>query len=369
MGQAVKAEKEDPMASNPSAPTPPHLHALVQSVLGAAAGRDTLQILTVLPELETSTDASAGVSRAVFAMAMTAVLFHGLLQRVPTGAAYVADVKASGGKVMFDHGALRTIRFSDDLPTGELPAGEKAFVRIFRALGYRLAGVYPLDRLGMTGRAYAQADFPEAIPQFFLSELHVERFSSGFQAAAHRVFDASRDPLDADTLATLDLFAAKGEVPFEAAARALPVITAAFDRHHPEPALSDYETLLAESAEAAWIATEGCAFNHATDRVPDVDALAAAQRALGRPIKDAVEVSGSGRVRQTAFKADPVLRGFWAEDGSRIERPTPGSFYEFISRDADPDASGPDGPSLDLRFDSSNAQGIFKMTAEANAAA
>jgi hypothetical protein len=338
--------------------------------LGEQAGRETLSLLTLAPELEAPQSGSTTVSRAAFAMAMTAVLFHGLLGRVPTGAAYVADVRASGGKVTFDHGALRTIRFPDDQPTGALPPGEQAFVRIFHALGYQLAGVYPLDRLGMTGRAYAQTDFPEAIPQFFLSELHVERFSEDFQAAAHRVFDSSLDPLDAATLATLDLFAAEGEAPFEAAARALPVVVAAFDRHHPEPTLGDYETLLAESAEAAWIATEGSAFNHATDRVPDVDALAAAQRALGRPIKDAVEVSGTGRVRQTAFKADPVLRGFRTDDGTRVERRVPGSFYEFISRDLDPDALDRAGrAALDLRFDSSNAQGIFKMTAKADALA
>jgi hypothetical protein len=354
------------MATPSSAP----LHRLVQSLLGDDAGRDTLNLLTLAPELETPKPGATTVSRAEFAMAMTAALFHGLLQRVPTGAAYVADVKASGGKVTFDHGALRTIRFPDDQPTGALPPGEQAFVRIFHALGYKLAGVYPLERLGMTGRAYAQADLPEAIPQFFLSELHVERFSDAFQAAAHRVFDASRDPLDAATLATLALFAAEGEAPLEAAVRALPGVVSAFDRHHPEPTLSDYETLLAESAEAAWIATEGCAFNHATDRVPDVDAVAAAQRALGRPVKDAVEVSGSGRVRQTAFKADPVLRTFRTEGGARVERAVPGSFYEFISRDPDPDASAAEGrPSLDLRFDSSNAQGIFKMTAKANALA
>jgi len=341
----------------------PPLQALVQSALGDGEGRATLDILTLSPALLRPQSPSAGVSRAEFAMAMTAVLFHDLLARVPTGAAYVADVRTAGGKVTFDHGALRTIRFADG-PTGALPPGEQAFVRIFTALGYRLAGVYPLDRLGMTGRAYAQADLPEAIPQFFLSELHVERFSPAFQAAAHRVFDASREPLDAATLSTLERFAAQGEVPFEAAQRALPVVVAAFDRHHPEPTLSDYEILLAESAEAAWIATEGCAFNHATDRVPNVEALAAAQRAQGRPIKDAVEVSRSGRVRQTAFKADPVLRGFRAADGTRVERQVPGSFYEFISRDIDPESAG-----LDLRFDSSNAQGIFKMTAKANVVA
>jgi hypothetical protein len=57
-----------------------------------------------------------------------------------------------------------------------------------------------------------------------------------------------------------------------------------------------------------------------------------------------------------------VERPFLAADGSTITRIVPGSFYEFISRDvvAPP---GPRSSGLDLRFDSSNAQGIFKMTA------
>ena len=87
---------------------------------------------------------------------------------------------------MFDHGALRTIRFADG-PTGALPAGEDAFTRVFLPLGYRMAALYPLDRLRMTGRAYAHVDSPEAIPQFFLSELHVDRFDPDFAAAADTV--------------------------------------------------------------------------------------------------------------------------------------------------------------------------------------
>ena len=113
----------------------------------------------------------------------------------------------------------------------------------------------------------------------------------------------------------------------------------------------------------AWIATEGNAFNHATDRVDDVFAVADAQRALGRPIKDAVEISKSGRVRQTAFRADPVRRVFIDADGAQIQRDVPGSFYEFITRLPLPEEDGKQ--KLDLSFDSSNAQAIFKMTANA----
>src|SRR3546814_5906771 len=79
----------------------------------------------------------------------------------------------------------------------------------------------------------------------------------------------------------------------------LPAVVSAFDRQHAYPDIADYELLLDRSAEAAWIATEGNAFNHATSRVPDVAAEAECQRASGRPIKDRVEISASGRVRQT----------------------------------------------------------------------
>ncbi|MBY0574116.1 MAG: DUF1338 family protein, partial [Undibacterium sp.] len=71
-----------------------------------------------------------------------------------------------------------------------------------------------------------------------------------------------------------------------------------------------------------------------------------------------VEISTSGRIRQTAFKADPVMRQFITADLNIIERQVPGSFYEFISRDVMPGEAG-----LDLGFDTGNAQGIFKMTA------
>jgi hypothetical protein len=110
----------------------------------------------------------------------------------------------------------------------------------------------------------------------------------------------------------------------------------------------------------AWIATEGNAFNHATDRVEDVAALTEAQKALGRPMKEALEVGSSGRVVQTAFRAAQVERPFVGHQGQFVLRTVPGSFYEFITRRPLPNGR------LDLSFDSSNAQGIFKMTEAAD---
>lgn len=333
-----------------------HLSALVASAVGQKAATTILDILEIDPDLRAEADGP--VSRAVFAMALNAVLFHDVMNRVPMGAAYVADRRAEGHKILFDHGALRTIDFGGG-PTGSLPGGHKAFARILEPLGYEVADVYPLDGLKMTGRAYAHADKPDMIPQFFVSELHVERFSPAFQVIAQAVFDSSADTLGSASKAALQAFATTGGCDLDAARAALPELVAAFARTHGPVRLEHYEALKAESAEAAWIATEGQAFNHATDRVPDVDAIAEAQKALGRPIKDAVEVSASGRVRQTAFKAQLVSRDFVTDVGME-SRDVPGSFHEFITRDTFVDDTG--ATRLDLRFDSANAQGIFKMT-------
>jgi len=326
------------------------IYALVIATLGEEGGKRALDALAIDDAL--MHERGRNVSRSAFAMAMNVVLFHDLLERVPSGAAYVRDTLAQGRRVTFDHGALRTLCFGQG-PTGDLPAGETAFKRIFLPLGYEMAAIYPLDRLKMTGRAYRHIDAPETIPQFFLSELHVDRFDAEFAEAAQRVFGTSHDPLDSGARILLDDYAAGRPVDLERAAQVLPVIAAAFDRQHEPAAFEDYALLRSRSNEAAWIATEGNAFNHATDRVPDVAALADRLKSEGRPMKEKLEISASGRVRQTAFRADSVERAF--ADG--ISRIVPGSFYEFISRDVDP-ATG----MLDLAFDTGNATGIFAMT-------
>lgn len=317
--------------------------------LVAAAGDSTAAALGVLDLSPRWAGNGDRVSRAEAAMALNALLFADLIARVPTAAAYVARVRAKGGKVHFDHGALRTI----DGPTGALPRGFRAFARLLEPLGYEVVGTYPLPRLNMTGRAFAQRDQPEDIPQFFVSELHVDRLAEAAQPVVARVFGGSADPLGAAGRALLDAMARDGHCDFARAAAGLGDLVRAFSRHHPAPALADYEALLPHSAEAAWIATEGNAFNHATDRVADIDALVSALRAEGYPLKPEIETSANGRVRQTAFLADKVRRRFAGGEAREV----PGSFYEFIARAVDP-ATG----RLDLTFDSGNATGIFAVT-------
>ena len=327
------------------------LHALLGAVLDARECAHLFDQLRVAPALLRPVGAEA--SRAEVAQALNMLLFHGLLERVPLAADCVAERRATGEQVCFDHGALRTVAW----PSGALPPGQAAITRVLLPLGFEPAETYPLPRLKMTGRAWRHRDLPQDIAQFFVSELHPDAFSGEFQAAVSRVIGNSRDPLSAQDRAELAQLGRRGVLPLITAQRLLPRLAVCFERQHGLFDWADYELLRAESAEMAWIATEGNAFNHATDRVTNIDAVVALQQAAGRPVKSSVEVSASGRVKQTALAAAAVERAF-TDEGSVLMRSVPGSFYEFIER-----APLPDAEFLDLGFDAANATGIFGMTA------
>lgn len=334
-----------------STPSPETIERLMAALVGDIRSRGIRRSL-VLPD----GTASGEVSRGELALALAGLLFEDVQRRVPMARAYVEDAVRAGRSLQFDHGALRTVAAE----SGALPAGAAAFGRILEPLGYERVAVYDLERIGMTGYAYQHRDLAEAIPQYFVSELHPERFSEGFQGAVARTLGSSRDPLSDRALEHLRTLRVEGALPFAGAQELLPELVSAFDRHHDEPTLEDYEQLLAESAEMAWIATEGNAFNHATDRVDDVERVAEEQKALGRPMKESVEVSRNGRVLQTAFRAATVQRLFRSEEGHMVVRDVPGSFHEFITRKDLPEGG------LDLTFDAGNATSIFKMTAAAD---
>ena len=342
-----------------------HLESILIPNIGTSRTERLLNILDIPVAL--IEEQSLEVSRAAIAQALNMLLFEDLLERVPAAKTYATDCRLAGRKIMHDHGAVRTVLLDG---MGTLPAGQEAITRILGPLGYALNGVYPLERLKMTGRSHAQVEFPEEIAQFFISEIHPDRFSQNFQQAVRNVTGSSINPLMPEAVALLAKLDRAHSLPVEQATQLLPLLTRCFGRQHQVPTLHDYEILLAESPEMAWISTEGNAFNHATSRVPDVDALAQELKLLGQPMKPTVETSQSGRVRQTAFLAARVRRWFRTAQADsngipeQVEREVPGSFYEFITRMPLPDEK--DGRSgLDLSFDSSNAQGIFKMTAEA----
>ena len=284
---------------------PPHsLDHAAEGLLGAR--RWTLYGEALyLPHLP-STAPEGRLSRAELALGLALMLLDQLTDRVPLAGAYLTECALSGRRFVFDHGAVRTVA----VESGTLPFGRAAIARLLEPLGYEETEVYPLDRLGMKGYSFTHRDFPELLPQYFVSELLPQQFSTSFQETVRALVQSSVDPLPVSSREALEELSREGSLPVERALCLLHVLRASFDRHHREPTLEEYERLAAESAEMAWISTEGHAFNHITDRVGDVEIVAERQRELGRPIKPAVEVSRSGRVRQTAFRAAPVERLF-----------------------------------------------------------
>jgi hypothetical protein len=330
------------------------LFSLVASTVGQPAAdwlKHRVDVPQGLQEFSWSEDA---IHRVWLAEALNLCLFHKLVEAVPDGLRYVDEQFESGRKVVFDHGAIRTVDWAEN---GELPRGRQAFSRLLEPLGFTDVRTYPLTRLNMTGWGYRQMDLPEDIAQFFVSELHPGRLSEAFQSAVGRVVGSSRDPLSREDLNILKRLQTTRHCNVEEATRLLPGLYRAFGRQHGVVREEDYRQLLSESAEMAWIATEGNSFNHLTDRVADLEATVEEQIRRERPMKDSIEVSGSGRVMQTAYKACTVNRDLLNAEGVLKTHQLPGSFVEFIQRKIDPENG-----KIDLNFDSSNAQGIFKMT-------
>ncbi len=302
--------------------------------------------------------------RIVLSQALNMLLFHDLCERVPDARRYADEKHAVGEKVLMDHGALRTVAVTMQY----LPSGRQAFSRLLEPLGYEEVGQYPLGKLRMCGYVYRHRDLPAQLSQFFVSELYPEQFSHTFQRLVSDLVDASTDPLSGHSQQLLNNLIDQGSVTLEESSLLLQNLLQCFQRQHDHPPLTTYRQLQEESAEMAWIATEGNAFNHATDRVNDLDLVAESQRLKGRPMKPFIEEGKHAHIRQTAYRATPVLRQF--KDGnSLIEREVPGSFFEFIERGKLSQEQNKEGDAiLDLRFDSANAQGIFKMTSREHSA-
>ena len=328
---------------------------LFRALMGEAEAERVLARVFVPEVLDRPVSAEA-IPRACVAQALNVALLARSMSEVPDLARYADEQLASAEprRIFLDHGAVRSVRH---VRSGELPEGQQAFTRFLQPLGYSEAATYPLPGLRMLGHAWRHDDLPEEVAQYFISELNADAFSPEFQRSVERVVESSRDPLSARSEAALEHLRAHHTLPLDKALALVNNLLSCFATQHKPPSWRDYERLLEESAEMAWIATEGHTFNHATDRVEDVDALAEHQRSLGRSIKAQVEVSSAGTVRQTAYKAVSVWRTFIDDDGGQIQRVVPGSFFELISRGPHPEEAG-----LDLRFDASNAQGIFAMT-------
>ena len=125
----------------------------------------------------------------------------------------------------------------------------------FRALGYEEKGEYVFKAKKLYAKHFEHKD-PDA-PKVFISELKVEELSEGAQAIIHKLVDQVPDHLT-DTR------------PSSTPAR-------------PGRSPTDYQTLLAESEYAAWMAAWGYRANHFTvniNRLKDFDTIQQVNAAL-----------------------------------------------------------------------------------------
>ncbi len=330
------------------------IYSIIREAIGDNRTNQFSQVV-LIPE-SISSFGDDDVSRAQLSMSLFLILYADLLERVPHALKYFERRQSEEKTILLDHGAVRTVLSGRN---GELVPGEASLSRILIPLGYFHNHTYPLPKLKMTGRNYTHQDLPELIPQYFISEFHPEKVEDDtFQKAVLNIIDNSIDPLDDQTKEDLDYLSTNNSLPRNRCTNFLINISKAFARQHEIPNINDYETLLAQSAEMAWIATEGNSFNHATDRVNDIQTLSTQEKSLGFPIKDSIEISASKTIFQTAYKADIVSRAFRTQDNEIVQKEVPGSFFEFITRKRLEDGK------LDLAFDAANATGIFAMTKE-----
>ena len=114
-----------------------NLANLVEKVIGAEAAARVNRLLTI-PSVFAVWECG-WVSRKEMAQALNMVLFHDLLERVPTGRRYTEEVAERGEKVFHDHGALRRLIHLfkyEGIPTLAVPLARlamRAMPRVFLA--------------------------------------------------------------------------------------------------------------------------------------------------------------------------------------------------------------------------------------------
>lgn len=205
----------------------------------------------------------------------------------------------------------------------------------FLALGYRRFEPYLFEQKKLSAWGYVHRD--PMMPRIFLSELLVEQLSPTAQA----IIDKMCRQIDETRVASQDVFWA--------------------GRLWDMPSWDEYQTLLAESEYAAWVAAIGMRANHFTI---SVDHLRTPTTLAG--VVDRVEAAGftintaGGRIKgspaqlleQASTLADRM--SFTFADGSRHDIPT--CYYEFARRYPDTNRD------LYQGFVAASADKIFEST-------
>lgn len=244
---------------------------------------------------------------------------------VTPSAKKVHQLLGSGNDLLNDHVAYRTF----NLAKVNLDTLAAHLIK----LGYKECGEYHFAAKKLYAKHFEHCD--PTLPKVFISELLVEEFSAPVQKIIHRLIDQVNDDV-----VTADNFLYSGT--------------------HWELSYAEYQTLLAESEYAAWMAAWGYRANHFTvsiNHLANFDCIHAvndAVKAGGFTLNTSGgEVKGdeSVKLEQSSTMAD-VAEVAFSDQTVAI----PSCFYEFAKRY--PLASG----ELYSGFVAASADKIFEST-------
>jgi len=220
---------------------------------------------------------------------------------VTPSAEKIHQLLGSGNDVINDHVAYRTFNL-------EKVAIDKLAQHLI-ALGYKECGQYTFEAKKLNAKHFEHQD--STMPKVFISELLVEEFSPEAQRIIHKIVDA----IDEDKVAKQDfLYSGKSwDISF-----------------------AEYQTLLAESEYAAWLAAWGYRANHFTVSInhlndfETIEAVNSTLKAAGFALNaTGGEIKGdeSVKLEQSSTMADKAIVQF-----SDQEVEIPSCFYEFAKR-------------------------------------
>ncbi|QDP02467.1 DUF1338 domain-containing protein [Thalassotalea sp. PS06] len=220
---------------------------------------------------------------------------------VTPSAIRVHELLGAGAELINDHVAYRTFNI-DKVGIDKLAAH-------LLALGYEAKGEYHFEAKKLYARHYEHAD--PALPKVFISELLVEKMSGEVQEIIHKLI-AKMD----EQVVTADNFLYSGT--------------------HWQISYSDYQTLLAESEYAAWLAAWGYRANHFTVSINHLEGIDCINKVNDIVREGGFRLNTSGgevkggpevKLEQSSTMADVHPVAF----SDRTEE-IPSCFYEFAKR-------------------------------------
>lgn len=242
-------------------------------------------------------------------------LWNSYTRRVHYTQVYTQMMRDSGGRVVNDHIALRSL----NTKTGSQPAGIAGLERVFLPLGYEKKTRYDFPSKHLTAYHYEHPD--PLKPKIFISQLEVAELPEHVQAMINEVVKDTPDTLPQDFIMVDEL-------------------VNYFSRPWMPPKRSLIEAVNEVSQYAAWTLLHGNSVNHFTAFIneqqskdyPDLATTVEALAARGVPMKDEMEGEAGSKLRQSSTHAviEPVQ--VMTEDGLPDQMEWSYAYYELAER-------------------------------------